>query len=169
MAERDFAERTDRRAIGYCPVCARPFKWHQNDLDFSTTRGVVPMWKCRNGHANPINLKECSSCQLKPHETACLFMDGSRPGYGWGMATRKPAREYITGARIENERCGYQNPNHPGYPCLKKRGHDEESELGVGHDHGLVPYDPTRERFLGYERDGKIFKRAGKIIEKVES
>lgn len=163
MAERGFMELTDPRAIGYCQVCKRPYKWHKNQLDFSQTLGVVPMWKCLNGHDNPIQVKTCSSCNLAPHETACEFLDSSRPGYMWGMASRKPAREYATGARVENEICGYQNPEHLGYPCLKKRGHDEESELGVQHDHGMVPYTPPkRDRFPGFKKsDSGIFSPEG--------
>lgn len=151
-------ERTDPRAIGYCPECKRPFKWHKNDFDFSATRGIMPMWRCQSGHDNPLTLKKCG-CGLDPQETACVYMDGSRPGYAWGMASRKPAREYATGARVENEICGYQNPGYPGYPCLRKRGHDEESELGVQHDHGEIPYTPPiQDRFPTFKKnDAGIF------------
>ena len=158
MAEKGFAEKTDKKAIGYCPVCAKPFRWHKNELDFSKSIGVMPMWKCTNGHDSPNQARVCTTCNIKPHESTCVYMDGSRPGYWWGMATRKAAREYITGARIENEICGYQNPDYPGYPCLKRRGHDEENELGVQHDHGWVPYhQPRKEKFPEFKQVNGLY------------
>lgn len=132
MAERGFTERTDRKAIGYCSKCYKPFKWHQNDLDYSISLGVQVIGKCK-------------------------YLDSSEPGYGWGMASRKAAREYLTGARIENEICGYLNPHYPKYPCIKARGHDEESELGVGHDHGEVPVIPQQNLFPTFKEQNGIY------------
>lgn len=151
MAERGFAEKTNPKLVGYCYICKRPLKWHKNEFDFSAALGILPIWKCVFGHDNLVNKAECVTCGAKPYESPCIFVDDSRPGYGWGMATRKPAREYATGAKITSETCGYQNPDHVGWPCLKPRGHEEESEFGVGHDHGLVPYDPRKELFRGFK------------------
>lgn len=158
MAETGFAEKTNKKAIGYCPVCHRPFKWHKNELDFSQTLGVVPMWKCFNGHDQRVQDKNCLVCGTAAWETPCQFLDGSRPGYAWGIASRKPAREYHTGNKIDNEICGYQNPEYPGYPCVKKRGHDEESELGIQHDHGEVPHQlPKPELFPEYKKVDNLY------------
>ena len=124
-----------KKVVGYCPACKKPFKWHLNELDISIINGIQVIGKCK-------------------------YLDNSMFGYAWGMATRKPAREYETGARMHDERCGYVNSGYPGYPCLRERGHDEDTEeFGVRHDHGLMPMkSPAQERFPGFKKqDNGLF------------
>lgn len=84
---------------GYCPLCQKPYQWHQNDLDI-WSKGIII-----NGE--------------------CVYLDNSKPGYAWGLASRKPAKEYLTGEHIANEICGYTNIAFPNAPCTKPRGHEE--------------------------------------------
>lgn len=124
-----------KKVVGYCPKCKKPFKWHLNELDISTIRGIQVIGRCK-------------------------YLDQSEAGYAWGLATRKPAREYETGARMCNEVCGFINNRFPGYPCLKPRGHDEDTEeFGVHHDHGPIPITEVKPlRFPGFKKqDNGLF------------